>query len=33
MVNEGEIAIGSAVLGSGLTVKVVEPVLSHPDAI
>ncbi|XP_075640482.1 fasciclin-like arabinogalactan protein 3 [Castanea sativa] len=33
MVNEGEIAIGSAVLGSGLTVKLVKPVLSHPDTI
>ncbi|KAK9983989.1 hypothetical protein SO802_033514 [Lithocarpus litseifolius] len=33
MVNEGEIAFGSATLGSGLNVKLVKPVLSHPDTI
>uniref|UniRef100_A0A7N2REM3 FAS1 domain-containing protein n=1 Tax=Quercus lobata TaxID=97700 RepID=A0A7N2REM3_QUELO len=33
MVNEGEIAFGSAALDSGLTVKLVKPVLSHPDII
>lgn len=33
MVNEGEIVFGSAALGSGLTVKLVKPVLSHPHTI
>lgn len=33
MVNEGEIVFGSTALGSGLTVKLVKPVLSHPHTI